>query len=50
MKAKALIVTLASNLSLVAGNITPGDYKKFDINFDLPDAERYEAVFQYFEP
>ena len=24
---------------------TPGNHKKFDINFDLPEVERYEAVF-----
>jgi len=30
--------------------ITPGNFAKFEIDFDLPADERYDAVFKHFEP
>ena len=30
-------------------NITPGDYKSFNIDHDKPASERYQEVYEYFE-
>ena len=44
------IFIAAACLCSTHAQITPGDYQKFTIDFDLPAYDRYNEVYAYFEP
>ena len=51
MRLSLLVVLLESALGVLQndGGISPGDYKSFQIDYDLPASERYQEVYEYFE-
>ena len=51
MRLPSFLVALANVFYLSKANeITPGEYLKFTIDFDVSAAERYHDVFVHFEP
>ena len=45
-----MLAVLAYTQEVIVGDLQPGDYKKFVIDFDLPAEERFKDLFEHFEP
>ena len=47
--ASLLLATAMATSDNDTVDITPGDYKSFNIDHDKPASERYQEVYEYFE-